>query len=180
MDKKLIAMVEAIIFASRGIEMEKVRQLVDCDFDTLDRVIRIIQEKYKDEAHGIELKIIDGFLRFYAKKDYAKILSKVVKRRSLHSLTESQLEIVLLLASNKKMTKSELDNFRGKDSYAILKQLLSNGVVKRRKKGRSYIYSLTETFRDETMIDDILSDIGGVVFDSSGSKVSFQKNNGER
>lgn len=54
---------------------------------------------------------------------------------------------------------------RGRDSANIIRQLLSSGVVKRRKVGRGYVYSLTETFKDESMIEELIRQAGGASFE---------------
>ncbi|MBO8160347.1 MAG: SMC-Scp complex subunit ScpB [Thermosipho sp. (in: Bacteria)] len=170
MQKDQIALVEAIIFASRGIKKQDLLNLTNFSEELLDKIINYLQNKYNNsEEHGIELRDIDGFFRFYSKESFSNTLSKIIKKRSLNSLSETQLEIVLLLATHKKMTKPEIDNIRGKDSYNVLKQLLSSGVIKRYKKGRGYIYSLTDVFKDETMVEELVKDLGGVNIDHSGS-----------
>ena len=56
---------------------------------------------------------------------------------------------------------------RGKDSTNLIKQLLISGVIKRRKSGRSFVYSLTDTFKDESMIEELIKQAGGVSFESA-------------
>ncbi|SHH16104.1 SMC-Scp complex subunit ScpB [Thermosipho atlanticus] len=170
MQKNQIALVEAMIFASRGIKKQDLQKITDISENVLDEIILQLQKKYNSsEEHGIELRNIDGFLRFYTKEQFSSEVSKIVRKRSLSSLSEAQLEIVLLLATKNKLTKSEIDGIRGKDSYNVLKQLLSSGVVKRQKKGRGYIYSLTNVFKDETMVEELVKDLGGAELDYSGS-----------
>jgi len=166
MQKNQIALIEAIIFASRGIKKQDLEKLTSISEKDLDEIIDFLQKNYNNsEEHGIELRNIDGYLRFYSKENFSEILSKIVRKRSLNSLSNSQLEIVLLLTTRNKMTKTEIDNIRGKDSYNILKQLLSSGVIKRHKKGRAYVYSLTDVFKDETMIEELVSNLGGAELD---------------
>ncbi|MDN5324522.1 MAG: segregation and condensation protein [Thermosipho sp. (in: thermotogales)] len=166
MQKSQIALIEALIFASRGIKKQDLIKLANVSETELDEIIDYLQNKYNNsEEHGIELRNVDGFLRFYSKETFSEILSKIVRKRSLNNLSDTQLEIVLLLATKKKLTKTEIDNIRGKDSYIILKQLLSSGVIKRYKKGRGYIYSLTDVFKDETMIEELVKNFGGAEFD---------------
>ncbi|WP_126992350.1 SMC-Scp complex subunit ScpB [Thermosipho globiformans] len=181
MEKEKIALIEAIIFASKGISMQKLNELTNINQDEINKIIEHLYSKYNNNSEsGIELKNIDGYLKFYTKKQYSSHIEKVVKRRSLSTLTNQQLEIAILLATKKEATKKEIDGIRGKDSTNILKQLLYSGVIKRKKSGRSYIYSLTETFKEETLIEELIGELGGAQLDTFGSKNSSSQNNGKR
>jgi len=160
------ALIESIIFASRGISKENISTLTEIPLEEIELLINEIKEDYSSENHGIELREIEGYLRFYTKPQFSSIVSKVAKRRYLGSLSPSQLEIAIFLAVRKQATKLEIDSMRGKDSTNIIKQLLASGVIKRRKSGRTFIYSLTETFKDESMIEELVRQAGGASFES--------------
>ncbi len=165
------ALIESIIFASRGISKEKISTLTEIPLEEIELLIKEIKEDYSSENHGIELREIEGYLRFYTKPQFSSIVSKVVKRRYLGSLSPSQLEIAIFLAVRKQATKLEIDSMRGKDSTNIIKQLLASGVVKRRKSGRTFVYSLTETFKDESMIEELVRQAGGASFESIAQNI---------
>lgn len=164
-DLRKRALVESLIFASRGLDVGTLVEITGLDDGEVRSILSALMEDYRSDAHGIELKEIDGYYRFYTKPDYAKYVSKVARRRNLGALSPAQLEIVVFLAARRQATKLEIDSMRGKDCAAILKQLLSSGVVRRRKVGRGYVYSLTETFREESMIDELLRQTGASNFD---------------
>ncbi|ABR31151.1 transcriptional regulator [Thermosipho melanesiensis] len=181
MDSEKVAIIESLIFASKGIQKEKILEIAQVSEKDFDDIVKILEQKYNlNNESGIELRNIDGFFKFFTKKKYAIYIEKIIKRRSLNTLTTSQLEIVILLASKKKATKRQIDEIRGKDSTNILKQLLMSGVVKRRKSGRSYIYSLTDTFKEETFIEELLDELGGVHFDTERSQNDIEKDNGKQ
>lgn len=165
------ALIESIIFASRGISKENISTLTEIPLEEIELLINEIKEDYSSENHGIELREIEGYLRFYTKPQFSSIVSKVAKRRYLGSLSSSQLEIAIFLAVRKQATKLEIDSMRGKDSTNIIKQLLASGVIKRRKSGRTFIYSLTETFKDESMIEELVRQAGGASFESIAQNI---------
>ena len=161
------ALVEAIIFASRGADRETIAKLTDFDQEEIATIVEELKNSYNRDNHGIELKEIEGYYRFYTKPQYSDVVSKVAKRRNLGSLSPSQLEIAIFLAVRRQATKLEIDSMRGKDSTNLIKQLLISGVIKRRKSGRSFVYSLTDTFKDESMIEELIKQAGGVSFESA-------------
>ncbi|ODN29967.1 SMC-Scp complex subunit ScpB [Fervidobacterium thailandense] len=160
------ALIEALIFASRGITLEQLAQVSGIDKEEVGRIVEELIEEYKKPIHGVELKEIEGFFRFYTKSDFSDWISKVARKRHLGSLTPAQLEIAIFLAVKKGATKFEIDSMRGRDSANLLRQLLSSGVIKRRKVGRGYVYSLTETFKDESMIEELIRQAGGASFEA--------------
>jgi len=104
------ALIESIIFASRGISKENISTLTEIPLEEIELLINEIKEDYSSENHGIELREIEGYLRFYTKPQFSSIVSKVAKRRYLGSLSPSQLEIAIFLAVRKQATKLEIDS----------------------------------------------------------------------
>lgn len=169
--EKKKALVEALIFASRGIDKNAIKSIVQIGDGELEQILKEISEEYAKDSHGIELKEIEGYLRFYTKGEFSNLVSKVAKRRNLGSLSFSQLEVAIFLAVRKFATKLEIDSMRGKDSTNLIKQLLASGVIKRRKSGRTFIYSLTDTFKDESMIEELVRQAGGASFESIAKNI---------
>lgn len=165
---KHVALVEAIIFASRGISKALLVELTELSEEKLDEILKYLQERYSGEEYGVELKQIEDYYRFYTKPQFSDFVSKVAKRRNLGSLSPSQLEIAVFLAVRRQATKLEIDSMRGKDSSNLIKQLLVAGVIKRRKLGRTFVYSLTDTFKDESMIEELVRQAGGASFEIIG------------
>lgn len=160
------ALIEAIIFVSRGVDKQTLKDLTELSEEELEAIVKEIVNDYSSKEHGIELKEIEGYLRFYTKSKFSNVVSKVARRRNLGSLSPSQLEIAIFLAVRKQATKLEIDSMRGKDSTNLIKQLLVSGVIKRRKYGRTFIYSLTDAFKDESMIEELVRQAGGASFES--------------
>ncbi len=173
LDPTKISLVEAIIFASRGVSKTTLAELTKIPEDELDEILKYLREKYDSEEHGIELKQIEDYYRFYTKPQFADAVSKVARRRNLGSLSPAQLEIAVFLAVRRQATKLEIDSMRGKDSSNLIKQLLVAGVIKRRKLGRTFVYSLTDTFKDESMIEELVRQAGGASFENIG-KMLFE------
>ncbi|WP_448376525.1 SMC-Scp complex subunit ScpB [Fervidobacterium sp.] len=168
-----VSLIEALIFASRGISKSTLLELTEISEDELDKILEYLKAKYSSQEHGIELKQIEDYYRFYTKPQFSDVVSKVAKRRNLGSLSPSQLEIAVFLAVRRQATKLEIDSMRGKDSSNLIKQLLVSGVIKRRKLGRTFVYSLTDTFKDESMIEELIRQAGGASFENIG-KMFFE------
>ncbi|MFN3328898.1 MAG: SMC-Scp complex subunit ScpB, partial [Fervidobacterium pennivorans] len=75
-----ISLIEAIIFASRGVSKNTLAELTKIPEEELDEILKYLKEKYDSEEHGIELKQIEDYYRFYTKPQFADVVSKVAKR----------------------------------------------------------------------------------------------------
>lgn len=170
------AIVEALIFASRGIDKDMIKNFTHIEDAELNQILGDIFQEYAKNFHGIELKEIEGYLRFYTKSEFSSVVSKVAKRRNLGNLSPSQLEVAIFLSVRKFATKLEIDSMRGKDSTNLIKQLLASGVIKRRKSGRTFVYSLTDTFKDESMIEELVRQAGGASFESIAKNIFEPEN----
>ncbi len=154
------AVVEAVIFASKGITLKRLKKVTGIDEDSLKRIIGEIQRDCERESSGIELREVEGRYRFYTKKIYSGYVEKVT-RRKYSKLNENQLEVVVIIAMNGPLSKKEIDQMRGKDSSTVIRSLREMGVVSRKRKGRSVLYNLTRGFRQSSIYEEIVSMIRG-------------------
>jgi len=88
LDPTKISLVEAIIFASRGVSKTTLAELTKIPEDELDEILKYLREKYDSEEHGIELKQIEDYYRFYTKP--SALLSAVRKKCHAHPTATCQ------------------------------------------------------------------------------------------
>ncbi len=154
------AVVEAVIFASRGITLKRLKKVTGIDEDSLKEIIKEIQKDCEKESSGVELREVEGRYRFYTKKIYSDYVEKVT-RKKYSKLNESQLEVVVIIAMNGPLPKREIDRMRGKDSSTVIRSLREMGVISSRRKGRSVLYNLTRGFKQSSIYEEIVSMIRG-------------------
>ncbi len=118
-----------------------------------------IEKKYSQEDSGIELREVEGRYRFYTKKDYADYIEKALKRQ-FSKLSESQLEVVVILALYGPMTRREIERRRGKDSSYILRALQDMRVIRKKRKGREILYTFTRSFKESAIYEEVKEKIG--------------------
>ena len=61
------ALVEAVIFASRGITIRRLSKITGIDEERLKSTVQSIERDYSSKDRGIELREIEGRYRFYTK-----------------------------------------------------------------------------------------------------------------
>ncbi|PLV59217.1 SMC-Scp complex subunit ScpB [Thermotoga sp. KOL6] len=163
----LKAAVEALVFASNGITLEKLSRILEREERDVQKVLEELEKEYESPMHGVVLKNVGGKYRFYTKPEYATLISKV-SRRKYRNLTEVQMEVVALLLLSGPLSKNEIDSFRGKDSSAVLSALQKMGIVRRKRAGKSYLYQLSPSFIESTMLDEMMREISEKLGSNSG------------
>ncbi len=156
MDEKLIAGVEAAIFASKGISLKKLCRVFKMSEDEMKEVLDIITKEYEQEKHGIELKEVEGRYRFYTKKRYGEIVYKAAGK-SFSKLSTSQLEVVVIILLHGELSRKEIEKLRGKDSSNILRSLVEMRVLRRKRKGRRVVYTFTRSFKESAIYEEVLN-----------------------
>lgn len=151
----LKAAVEAILFASRGITVKKLSNLLKVGEEELSTILDEIQREYLKEEHGVELKKLGDVYRFYTKAEYAQLVTSITSLRTV-KLTSSQLEIVAAIILNGPLTLAALNEIRGKESSHLVRSLHKNGVLTRKKKSGKYLYDLSKSFREMLSIESVL------------------------
>ncbi|HBT38917.1 MAG: SMC-Scp complex subunit ScpB [Pseudothermotoga sp.] len=151
----LRAVVEALIFASRGMTLKKLSHLLKVKEEELLQVIKEIEKDYLREEHGVELRKLGDVYRFYTKPQYAQFVMSVTSLRTV-KLTSSQLEIVAAIILNGPLTIAAINEVRGKESSHLVRALHKAGVLTRKKKAGKYLYDLSRSFRDMIAIESVL------------------------
>jgi len=151
----LRAVVEALIFASRGITLKKLSHLLKVKEEELLQIIEEIEKDYLKEEHGVELKKLNDVYRFYTKPEYAQFVVNATSLRTV-KLTSNQLEIVAAIVLNGPLTIAAINEIRGKESSHLVRSLHKAGVLTRRRKAGKYLYDLSRSFRDMIAIENVL------------------------
>lgn len=152
---KLKATIEALIFAARGMTLEKLAKMTETDVESVTKVVDELVKEYSSEDHGVELKKVGDVYRFYTKPECSQVISKVT-RTFYTKLSSSQMEIIAAILLNGPSTMQTLNELRGKDSNAIVRSLHKSGVLVRKKQSNTYIYQLNENFKEFLMIEGVL------------------------
>ncbi|MCL4407220.1 MAG: SMC-Scp complex subunit ScpB, partial [Thermotogae bacterium] len=71
-----------------------------------------LQEAYSRDDHGIELKNVAGKYSFFTKNEYFDLVSKI-RKKSVSEITNSQMQVLAIVAYNQPLTLKEMEKFSG-------------------------------------------------------------------
>ncbi len=157
----IMAEVEALIMSGHGLTIQDIMKLSERNRNEILETVDRIQEEYSHVNHGVELKNIAGKYSFFTKSEYFDLVSKI-RKKSVSEITNSQMQVLAIVAYNQPLTLKDIEKFRGSVCANQIKELISMGLMKRKrdktKKGNPYIYVTTENFLKALGISD-LSDL---------------------
>ena len=155
--------IEALLFAvgSEGLSLEELTNILEKDADEVLKDLDKLNEKYKSEDSGIELKLLGNSYKLTTKeseveyKDYIKKLTDIVS----NNLSKSALETLAIIAYNEPITRVQIDEIRGINSSQMIRNLIAKGLIENSGKsdlpGRPNLYKTTPFFLDYFNLSNI-------------------------
>lgn len=149
--EKIKGIIEAMLFASaRVVKMRELITILELDADSVNKILSEMQIDYARENRGIELvRVEDGF-QLSSKKEYHEYIYPIIDKRVKPSLSRSSLEVLSIIAYNRRVTKSDIDTIRGVDSSGSIYRLQEYDLIEQAGKadlpGKPMTYRVTNEF----------------------------------
>ncbi len=151
MDKKLIATLEAVLFATgEPTEISKISQALEVDEIVLEEAIAVLRARYSKEDSGICLLKLEDKYQLCSKTEFADSIRKIIEVKKNTPLSQAAFEVLAIIAYNQPVTKSFIEQIRGVDCSAVISNLCQKCLIEERGRldlpGRPLIYGTTPEF----------------------------------
>ena len=152
--------IEALLFAvgSEGLSLEELTNILEKNADDVLKNLDILNEKYKKEDSGIELKLLGNSYKLTTKEKESEYLKKLATETS-NNLSEAALETLAIIAYNEPITRLQIDEIRGINSSQMVRNLIAKGLIENTGKsdlpGRPNLYKTTDFFLDYFNLSNI-------------------------
>ena len=152
--------IEALLFAvgSEGLSLEELTNILEKDADTVLKELDKLNEKYKKDDSGIELKLLGNSYKLTTKESEIEYLKKLTIETS-NNLSEAALETLAIIAYNEPITRFQIDEIRGINSSQMVRNLIAKGLIENAGKsdlpGRPNLYKTTPFFLDYFNLSNI-------------------------
>lgn len=145
------AAVEAVLFTmGTSVETSRLAAAIEQDEQTTRRLVRNMMDKYNAKDRGICIIELEDSFQMCTKKEYYDNLIRVVSQTKKHTLTDSALETLSIIAYKQPVTRLEVEQIRGvKSDYAVNKLLEYNLITELGRldaPGRPILFGTTEEF----------------------------------
>lgn len=148
---KTEAAVEAILFSmGDAVPLKELAKVLEVDEPTLDKIIQNMMDKYEQEERGIKLVKLESSYQLCTKNEYYDVLSKVVNMPKKHTLTDSLMETLSIVAYKQPVTRQEIEAIRGVSCVHAINKLVEYNLIMEVGRldaiGRPILFGTTEDF----------------------------------
>lgn len=145
------ALIESILFLeNEPLDLAALQRITGMGRERLHEAILLLKEEYGRSWHGLELVDIGGGYAFAPKQPLWNDLRSRYGKRNESRLSRAALETLSIIAYSQPVTRQEIESIRGVSADAMIRLLLSRGIIrevgKKDAPGRPVQYGTTKEF----------------------------------
>lgn len=150
---KLLGVLEGLLFVvgDEGLTLKEICDILEIDESKAKKLLILLKQEYESDNRGIKISFLGDTFKLITKKEYKEYYQKLVNIKR-DNLSQSQLEVLAIVAYNEPITRVEIDEIRGISSAYIVKKLVGKDLIKVVGKstlpGRPNLYKTTREFLD--------------------------------
>jgi len=145
--KEDLKKLEAVFFISgRFLSMQELISLSDLNPIIIRELIEKLQNRYNNENFAIEIVEKNGLWKMDVKNQYHEIVNKLATGSS--EFSKSEQETLAIIAYKQPIKQSVLVRIRSNKAYEHIKKFSEQGLIKKKRAGRTYEISLSDEFYD--------------------------------
>lgn len=153
MDNKnnVLARLEAMLFASGDpVEASRLADVLELDVESVTKMLSSLGDSYEERESGLRLIRIDGKYQLCTREEYAQDVRKLLEIKKNTPLSQAAFEVLAIIAYNKSVTKSFIEQIRGVDCSGSISNLVQKGLIEEKGRldlpGRPLVYGTTDRF----------------------------------
>ena len=149
----LLGVLEGLLFVvgDEGVTLKDICEILNVKEEEAKELLITLKKEYEREERGIKISFLGETFKLTTKKEHREYYQKLVTTKK-SILSQSQLEVLAIIAYNEPITRIEIDEIRGLSSAYIVKKLLSKDLIRVVGKsdlpGKPNLYRTTREFLD--------------------------------
>ena len=149
--ENLISSLEAMLFAAGDpVEAGKLADVLELDIETVEKLLGTLGAQYDERNSGLMLIRIDNKYQLCTREVFSENVRKLMEIRKNAPLSNAALEVLAIIAYNKTVTRSFIEQVRGVDCSGPVSSLVQKGLIEEKGRldlpGRPLIYGTTDRF----------------------------------
>ncbi len=157
---KEAAIIEAVLLLEvEPVEESAIARITGLAAGVVTEALKVLQERYSGEEHGIEPVRIAGGWSFTPKENHWNVLKGRYGKQREDRLSRAALETLSIIAYSQPLTRVEIENIRGVGADAMIRMLKDKNLIKEvgRKDtpGRPVLYGTTREFQKIFRLESI-------------------------
>ena len=147
----LVSTIEAMLFASGDpVEASKLSEVLDIDIETVEKMLGHLSALYDERSSGLMIIRIDNKYQICTREKYSEEVRKLMEIKKNTPLSNAAFEVLAVIAYNKTVTRSFIEQVRGVDCSGPISSLVQKGLIEEKGRmdlpGRPLIYGTTDRF----------------------------------
>lgn len=147
----LVSTIEAMLFASGDpVEASKLAEVLDIDIETVEKMLEYLSALYDERSSGLMIIRIDNKYQICTREKYSEEVRKLMEIKKNTPLSNAAFEVLAVIAYNKTVTRSFIEQVRGVDCSGPISSLVQKGLIEEKGRmdlpGRPLIYGTTDRF----------------------------------
>lgn len=149
--ENLISSLEAMLFAAGDpVETSKLADVLELDIETVEKLLGTLGAQYDERNSGLMLIRIDNKYQLCTREVFSENVRKLMEIRKNAPLSNAAFEVLAIIAYNKTVTRSFIEQVRGVDCSGPVSSLVQKGLIEEKGRldlpGRPLIYGTTDRF----------------------------------
>lgn len=147
----LISKLEAMLFAAGDpVEASKLTEVLDIDIESVTKMLGHLGALYDERESGLMLIKIDNKYQLCTREKHSEEVRKLLEIKKNTPLSNAAFEVLAIIAYNKTVTRSFVEQVRGVDCSGPISSLVQKGLIEEKGRldlpGRPLIYGTTDRF----------------------------------
>ena len=147
----IISKLEAMLFASGDpVEASKLAEVLDIDIETVTKMRGHLSAMYDERESGLMLIRIDNKYQICTRECHSEEVRRLLEIKKNTPLSNAAFEVLAIIAYNKTVTRSFIEQVRGVDCSGSISSLVQKGLIEEKGRldlpGRPLIYGTTDRF----------------------------------
>lgn len=148
---RLISKLEAMLFAAGDpVEASKLAEVLDIDIESVTKMLGHLGALYDERESGLMLIKIDNKYQLCTREKHSEEVRKLLEIKKNTPLSNAAFEVLAIIAYNKTVTRSFVEQVRGVDCSGPISSLVQKGLIEEKGRldlpGRPLIYGTTDRF----------------------------------
>lgn len=129
-DHGLLGKTEALLFVSSGlVSVYQLAKTLQTTENEIKSCLDELDEHYKTGGHGLRLMRMKNRVQLTTAPELSEIVESFLGLEASSRLSQAALEALAIIAYKQPVTRPEVDMIRGVNSDAVLRTLLTKGLV---------------------------------------------------
>jgi len=140
-----------MLFASGDpVEAAKLAEVLDIDIETVTKMLGHLSAMYDERESGLMLIRVDNKYQICTRECHSEEVRKLLEIKKNTPLSNAAFEVLAIIAYNKTVTRSFIEQVRGVDCSGPISSLVQKGLIEEKGRldlpGRPLIYGTTDRF----------------------------------